>query len=84
MKHFELSLHAIEQALARNIPQKFIFEAIENPDKIEDEAEGQLVYQKLVKFSDGKEHILRVFVNAQKNPKLIKTVYRTSKIWKFQ
>ncbi len=51
---FKLSLHAVEQAFVRKIPHQLIYDTIENPDKTTEETAGQFVYQKLVRFSDGK------------------------------
>jgi Domain of unknown function (DUF4258) len=81
---FELSLHAIEQAKARGIPEKTIFEVLENPDKIELEANGQMIYQKIIASPEGKNYLISVFVNSDKTPNLVKTVYRTSKLTKYE
>ena len=48
MNKFELSLHAIEQMTIRGVPEEIVFEVLENPDKIDFEEEGQLIYQKVV------------------------------------
>jgi len=54
------------------------------PDKIEIESEGQLVYQKLVVFGEEKIYLVRIFVNSHKKPNLVKIVYRTSKFSKYE
>lgn len=84
MPQFELSSHAIEQCQLRGIPQKNVFEILAEPDKIDVESEGQLVYQKNVLFDNGKIYLVRVFVNSDKTPNLVKTVYRTSKFSKYE
>ena len=84
MNKFELSLHAIEQMNIRGVPEEIVFEVLENPDKIDFEEEGQLIYQKVVLFEGLKQYLVRVFVNSDKTPNLVKTVYRTSKISKYQ
>jgi hypothetical protein len=84
MNKFELSLHAIEQMTIRGVPEEIVFEVLENPDKIDFEEEGQLIYQKVVLFEELKQYLVRVFVNSDKTPNLAKTVYRTSKISKYQ
>ena len=81
---FAISKHAREQMLLRGIHEETVFEALLEPDKIEDEGDGQLVYQKKLPFSDGKNYLLRVFVNSGKRPKTVKTVYKTSKFSKYQ
>ena len=84
MNKFELSLHVIEQMKIRGVPEEIIFEVLENPDNIYSESEGQLIYQKIVLFDGLKRYLVRVFVNSDKIPNLVKTVYRTSKLSKYQ
>lgn len=84
MNKFELSLYAIEQMKIRGVQKEIIFEVLENPDKIYFENEGQLIYQKVVLFDGLKQFLVRVFVNSDKTPNLVKTVYRTSKLSKYQ
>ena len=84
MNKFELSLHAIEQMKIRGVSEEIIFEVLENPDKIDFESEGQLIYQKVVLFDGLKQYLVRVFINSDKIPNLVKTVYRTSKLSKYQ
>lgn len=85
MNSFELSLHAVEQMKNRGVSEEIVFEVLENPDKIDfEEEEGQLIYQKIVLFNEVKQYLIRVFVNSYKTPNLVKTVYRTSKIQKYQ
>ena len=84
MSKFELSLHAIEQMKIRGVSEEIIFEVLENPDRIDFESERQLIYQKIVLFDGLKQYLVRVFVNSDKIPNLVKTVYRTSKLSKYQ
>ena len=84
MQEFELSLHAIEQMQVRGVPEEIVFEVLAKPDKIETESDGQLIYQKIVLFYETKKYLVRVFVNSDKTPNLVKTVYRTSKLSKYQ
>lgn len=80
---WKFSLHAKEQAFERSISENVIFDVLENADKIINEGEGQLCFQKVVVFENGSKYLIRVFVNSLKSPNLIKTVYRTSKIEKY-
>ena len=84
MPQFELSFHAKEQAQTRGISEAVIFEVLNNPDKVDVESEGQFVYQKVIMFDEEKSYLVRVFVNSNKIPNLIKTVYRTSKLSKYE
>lgn len=84
MDQFQLSLHALEQMELRGISEEILFEVLHNPDKVDDEGNNQFVFQKLVMREEMKEYMIRVFVNSGKTPNLVKTVYRTSKISKYQ
>ena len=84
MNKFELSFHAIEQMKIRGVSEQIVFEVLENPDKIDFEEDGQLIYQKVVLLDGMKQYLVRIFVNSDKTPNLVKTVYRTSKISKYQ
>lgn len=46
------------------------------------EEDGLEVYQSIFR-ENGQEYLLRVFVNSEKNPPLVVTVYKTSKIKKY-
>lgn len=83
MPEFAISLHALEQLSARGISEDIVFNVLENPDNIEEESEGQLIYQKIITFENKKDYLVRVFVNPDKTPKLVKTVYKTSKFNKY-
>ena len=84
MPDFLLSAHAIEQINNRGISQEIVFDVLANPDKIELEGEGQLIYQKVISFEGNDDYLVRIFVNSNKIPNLVKTVYRTSKFSKYQ
>jgi len=62
----------------RSIPKEIVELVIKEPDKIIMEEGNQQVFQKVVE-----NYLYRVFTNNDKNPLLIKTVYRTSKIAKY-
>ena len=75
---FEFSLHSLEQMKLRSIKKEIVEQVLNEPDDIVDEDDNQKVFQKIVD-----NYLYRVFVNTDKNPSLIKTVYRTSKITKY-
>jgi hypothetical protein len=76
------SAHALSQMAERNITQEQVLRVIGCPLSVE---EGEILwsYQALVEFS-GKPYLLRVFMNVRKYPNVIITVYRTSKISKYE
>jgi hypothetical protein len=76
---FEFSHHCLDQLKRRSIAKDTIELVIMKPDSIIEEEDQQLIYQKVVK-----KYLYRVFINNTKNPGLIKTAYKTSKINKYQ
>lgn len=83
MLHFSYSLHALEQMELRGITAEQVEAALNAPDRVVFEGNDQAVYQKVISLRDG-NYLLRVFVNESTTPPLVKTVYRTSKISKYQ
>lgn len=80
-KDFDISFHAREQMLSRGIDEALILQVLANPSQIVEE-DGLAVYQSVFKES-GQEYLLRIFVNSEKNPPMVVTVYKTSKIKKY-
>jgi len=77
------SKHALEQIRNRCLDQAIIDNSLSRPDKQITDATGLTVYQKLAK-ENGKHYLYRVFVNHDKKPPLVVTVYKTSKIDKYE
>lgn len=75
---FEYSNHSLEQMQLRNISKQIVDLVMKHPDSIINEEDNQRIFQKIIE-----QRLYRVFVTANKNPALIKTVYRTSKISKY-
>ena len=76
---FEFSLNSLEHIKLRGISKELVELVLDYPDEIANEFENQIIYQKVIE-----NYLYRVFVNSNKNPSLIKTVYKTSKIIKYQ
>jgi hypothetical protein len=84
--NFQISKHALEQAIERGMTEQTIWEILADPEQIGDDEsgeEGQKVFQKRIISSENKTYLVRVFVNMNKNPPVVKTVYKTSKITKY-
>lgn len=79
---FDFSKHAIERLHKRRIPRQLVLDVIRTPDTVIDESTCIRVYQKL-DIQHGNTYLIRVFVNICKDPKLIITAYKTSKIDKY-
>lgn len=75
---FEYSNHSLEQMQLRNISKEIVDLVMKHPDRVINETDNQKIFQKVIE-----QRLYRVFVTVNKNPALIKTVYRTSKISKY-
>jgi len=80
---FIFSRHASERIKDRGISEEKIVLTLAYPDRIEKESECMWIYQKLF-LEDSKKYLMRVFVNVCKDPELIITAYKTSKIDKYE
>ena len=76
------STHALERMTQRGIDRETVQSVLDNPDNLVPE-NGLNVYQRVLPDAGGKAYLYRVFVNEQKLPPLVVTVYRTSNIRKY-
>jgi hypothetical protein len=80
---FIFSQHAEEQLVRRGIDRNLVMTVIENPEEvIENDEQDVVIYQSIIKES-GQLFLLRVFVNKNKQPMVIVTLYKTTKISKY-
>jgi len=81
---FVFSKHACEQMSRRGISYETVMKVVSQPDQtIADIDEPTIIiYQSLIN-EDNQMFLLRVFVNRDKQPNVIVTVYRTTKISKY-
>jgi hypothetical protein len=82
-KHYIFPEHSLIQIYKRNLDIQFVECTLEFPDAIIPDDPEITVYQK-VGSERNKSYLYRVFVNIQKRPKVIVTVYKTSKIEKYE
>ena len=82
MENVTLSKHAKEQLLLREISEELVWKILaENKAyKVKDEL---TVYHGLIS-ENNKSYLIRIFVNEKLNPHLIITVYKTSKVSKYE
>ena len=80
---FVYSRHALEQIKLRGLVFSTIDDVLNFPTSIVDDTEGVVIYQKVV-VEDNRQYLYRVFVNTDKKPPLVITVYKTSKIDKYE
>ena len=67
---------------ARNISIELVNAILSNPQQINVES-GKKIFQSIVNFEGEGEYLVRIFVNFIKDPKIVITVYRTSKLEKY-
>ena len=82
--NFIFSNHALEQMTRREISREMVMQTLNQPQQfVEDMNDGSIViYQSLIKENE-QSFLLRVFVNDDKQPNVIVTVYKTTKIAKY-
>ena len=81
---FVFSKHAREQMVRRNINPDIVLSVISHPDQkvVDDEDLAIVICQSLIKENE-QMFLLRVFVNRDKQPNVIVTLYKTTKISKY-
>jgi hypothetical protein len=77
----EYSTHSLEQMTLRGIDKTLTDLILLKPDEVIQQ-ENLTVYQSLIK-QNNKNYLIRIFVNLQKMPPLVVTVYKTSQIQKY-
>jgi hypothetical protein len=83
---YSFSLHALEEMEIRQIPQEVVAQILASPQQIIPQLPDRQVFQSVVPMNnDGvlKDYIVRVVVNIVKQPNVVVTVYRSSKISKY-
>ena len=83
MDNVILSRHAKEQMEVRGISEEQVWEVVQNPEQIIKHDDEKIILQSRVTLDDGKNYLIRVFINVIKEPNLIITVYKTGKIKKY-
>jgi Domain of unknown function (DUF4258) len=83
MDNVILSKHAKEQMETRGISEVQVWEVVQNPEQSIKHDDEKIILQSRVTLDEGKNYLIRVFINVMKEPNLIITVYKTSKIKKY-
>ena len=78
------SKHAHEQMLLRGIAYETVNDVVSFPDQtiVNEDEPTKVIYQSLIK-ENNTMFLLRVFVDTEKEPNVIITVYKTTKISKY-
>lgn len=82
--NYRLTDHAREEMVRRQITQEEVAEVLATPEQTETVREGREVYQSRLPSGDPpKIYLLRVFMDIDRLPAEVVTVYRTSKVAKY-
>jgi len=80
-----LSEHALPQVVARGLDSGNVFHGLQNPESVREVRAGRIVAQAVLdEYSSAPGFMLRVFVDVDRNPPEVITIYRTSKIKKYR
>jgi hypothetical protein len=80
---FRLSRHAEEEMVRRQISRQLVESVLENPEQRLAEPGGKQIFQSRYRSEDGRMYLLRAIVNMLREPAVVVTLYRTSKIDKY-
>jgi hypothetical protein len=76
--------HALKEMMRREISEEPVRKALATAEQMETVRKGRVVYQAKLDIGEPtKTYILRVFVDMDRKPPLVVTVYRTSKVEKY-
>jgi hypothetical protein len=82
--NYSLTEHAKEEMARRQISQDDVAKVLVAPEQIVAVRKGRNVYQSRIKAGKPpRRYVLRVFVDVDREPTEVVTVYRTSKITKY-
>ena len=78
------SKHALEQMFRRGIDRETVLMVVSMPDQTiaDEDDDAIIIYQSLIK-ENNQMFLLRVFVNTEKQPNVVVTLYKTTKISKY-
>ena len=80
---FKVSRHAEEEMLRRGIPRAWLELVLDNPEQCIPQAGRKKIFQSRLEDDNGRIYLLRAVVASDKDPPVVVTVYRTSKIEKY-
>lgn len=78
-----LTEHASAQMAQRQVTEAQVRAVLQTPEQVLDVRAGRIVAQSVYRFG-GKEYLIRVFVDVDRRPPEVVTVYRTRKIDKYR
>ena len=84
MKDYFITEHAYFEMRRRDISEQIVRKVLEEPDQVDEVRPDRRVYQSKIKLKDSnRTYLIRVFIDIDREPIEVVTVYRTSKIEKY-
>jgi hypothetical protein len=84
LQNYVLTDHACLEMRRRGITEADVATVLTAPEQSEEIRPGRCVYQSRLTFGDSpKVYLLRVFVDVDREPPEVVTLYRTSKVRKY-
>ncbi len=84
IREYRLTDHALLEMTRRQITEADVARVLSAPEQTEVVRSGRMVYQARLELGEPpKTYLLRVFVDVDRQPAEVVTVYRTSKIEKY-
>jgi len=84
LANYILTDHALKQMQRRDISEEDVKKVITSPEQKFDIREGRCIFQSRLSFEKPTRiYLVRVFVDVDREPKEVVTVYRTSKVEKY-
>ncbi|HEX9988523.1 MAG TPA: DUF4258 domain-containing protein [Chloroflexia bacterium] len=81
---YRLTGHAVTEMVRRRISEQVVAQVLAAPEQIKLVRPGRYVYQACIDVGEPtKSYLVRVFVDVDRRPPDVVTVYRTSKIGKY-
>jgi hypothetical protein len=77
------SNHALQEMTRRNILRAVVEGILNSPEQIVPGRENRTIYQSRLDNEEGGVYLIRVIVDIDRDPPLVITVYRTSKVQKY-
>lgn len=82
--NYRVTDHARDQMVRRQITEEDVAKVLAAPEQTETVRKGREIYQSLLQSGEpSKTYLLRVFVDIDRIPPEVVTVYRTSKVAKY-
>ena len=81
--NYILSQHAQEQLVQREIPPDILDLVMESPEQVVLDKYGGTVHQSKFVADNSRTYLLRAFINDGVEPRIVKSIYVTSKITKY-